>query len=57
MSVEVRDIDRVERRILDAPSAPLSPWLYPNMKTHLPDDGNPVDPLPSIAPTAQLRRK
>jgi len=57
MSVEVRDMNRVERRILDAPSAPLSPWLYPNMKTHLPDDGNPVDPLPSIAPTAQLRRK
>ncbi len=32
-------------------------WPHPNLKTHMPDDGNLVDVLPHIAPTAELQRK
>jgi 2-pyrone-4,6-dicarboxylate lactonase len=32
-------------------------WPHPNLKTHMPDDGQLVDLLPRIAPTQLLRRK
>jgi 2-pyrone-4,6-dicarboxylate lactonase len=32
-------------------------WPHPNMKTHMPDDGDLVDLLPRIAPTAELQRR
>jgi 2-pyrone-4,6-dicarboxylate lactonase len=32
-------------------------WPHPNLKTHMPDDGNLVEVLPHIAPTAELQRK
>ncbi|HXY05402.1 MAG TPA: amidohydrolase family protein [Burkholderiaceae bacterium] len=31
-------------------------WPHPNMKSHMPDDGNLVDFVPRIAPTPQLQR-
>jgi 2-pyrone-4,6-dicarboxylate lactonase len=31
-------------------------WPHPNMKSHMPDDGQLVDLLPHIAPTPQLQR-
>jgi 2-pyrone-4,6-dicarboxylate lactonase len=31
-------------------------WPHPNMKSHMPDDGDLVDLLPLIAPTAELQR-
>jgi 2-pyrone-4,6-dicarboxylate lactonase len=32
-------------------------WPHPNMKSHMPDDGNLVDVIPRIAPTPDLQRK
>jgi len=32
-------------------------WPHPNMKSHMPDDGDLVDLLPRIAPTADLQRQ
>jgi 2-pyrone-4,6-dicarboxylate lactonase len=32
-------------------------WPHPNMKSHMPDDGNLVDVIPRIAPTEDLQRK
>jgi len=32
-------------------------WPHPNLKTHMPDDGQLVDLLPRIAPTQLLRQK
>jgi 2-pyrone-4,6-dicarboxylate lactonase len=32
-------------------------WPHPNMKSHMPDDGDLVDLLPSIAPTDELQRR
>jgi 2-pyrone-4,6-dicarboxylate lactonase len=32
-------------------------WPHPNMKSHMPDDGNLVDVIPRIAPTEGLQRK
>jgi 2-pyrone-4,6-dicarboxylate lactonase len=32
-------------------------WPHPNMKSHMPDDGNLVDLLPRIAPTPELQRR
>jgi 2-pyrone-4,6-dicarboxylate lactonase len=32
-------------------------WPHPNLKTHMPDDGDLVDLLPAIAPTVDLQRK
>jgi 2-pyrone-4,6-dicarboxylate lactonase len=32
-------------------------WPHPNLKTHMPDDGQLVDLLPRIAPTPLLRQK
>jgi 2-pyrone-4,6-dicarboxylate lactonase len=31
-------------------------WPHPNMKSHMPDDGDLVNLLPSIAPTPELQR-
>ena len=31
-------------------------WPHPNLKSHMPDDGQLVDLIPAIAPTAALRR-
>jgi 2-pyrone-4,6-dicarboxylate lactonase len=32
-------------------------WPHPNLRTHMPDDGQLVELLPRIAPTQQLQRK
>lgn len=32
-------------------------WPHPNMKSHMPDDGQLVDLIPKIAPTAELQHK
>lgn len=32
-------------------------WPHPNLKTHMPDDGQLVDFIPKIAATAELQRK
>ncbi|NLG75845.1 MAG: amidohydrolase family protein [Xanthomonadaceae bacterium] len=32
-------------------------WPHPNMKSHMPDDGQLVDLIPKIAPTAELQQK
>ena len=32
-------------------------WPHPNMKSHMPDDGQLVDMIPRIAPTDDLRRR
>jgi 2-pyrone-4,6-dicarboxylate lactonase len=32
-------------------------WPHPNLKSHMPDDGNLVDLLPRIAPTPELQRR
>jgi len=32
-------------------------WPHPNMKSHVPDDGNLVDMIPRIAPTAELQQQ
>jgi 2-pyrone-4,6-dicarboxylate lactonase len=32
-------------------------WPHPNMRTHMPDDGQLVDMIPLIAPSAQLQHK
>jgi 2-pyrone-4,6-dicarboxylate lactonase len=32
-------------------------WPHPNLKSHMPDDGDLVDLLPHLAPTADLQRK
>jgi 2-pyrone-4,6-dicarboxylate lactonase len=32
-------------------------WPHPNLKTHMPDDGDLVDLMPRIAPTAELRQR
>lgn len=31
-------------------------WPHPNMKSHMPDDGNLVDMIPRIAPTEELQQ-
>jgi 2-pyrone-4,6-dicarboxylate lactonase len=48
------------RRIVEAfPDRVLwgTDWPHPNMKSHMPDDGDLVDLLPRIAPTAELQRR
>jgi len=32
-------------------------WPHPNMKSHMPNDGNLVDVIPRIAPTGDLQRR
>jgi 2-pyrone-4,6-dicarboxylate lactonase len=48
------------RRVVEAfPDRVLwgTDWPHPNMKTHTPDEGQLVDFIPHIAPTAELQRK
>ncbi|MEE9319801.1 MAG: amidohydrolase family protein [Granulosicoccus sp.] len=32
-------------------------WPHPNMKSHMPDDGNLIDMIPRIAPTNELQQR
>ena len=32
-------------------------WPHPNMKSHMPDDGNLVDFIPRIAPSPEAQQK
>ena len=48
------------RRIVEAfPDRVLwgTDWPHPNLKTHMPDDGDLVDLIPRFAPTAELQRR
>jgi 2-pyrone-4,6-dicarboxylate lactonase len=48
------------RRVVEAfPDRVLwgTDWPHPNLKSHMPDDGDLVDLLPRIAPTADLQRR
>ena len=54
------DVIPFGRRIVEAfPDRVLwgTDWPHPNMKTHTPDEGQLVDFIPQIAPTAELQRK
>ena len=55
-----RDFVPFARRIVETfPDRVLwgTDWPHPNMKSHMPDDGDLVDLLPHIAPTADLQRR
>ena len=45
-------VDRFEDRVLWG-----TDWPHPNMKSHMPDDGDLVNIIPRIAPTEELQRK
>jgi len=54
------DVIPFGRRIVEAfPDRVLwgTDWPHPNMKTHTPDEGQLVDFIPQIAPTAELQRR
>ncbi len=54
-----RDFVPFARRIVETfPDRVLwgTDWPHPNMKSHMPDDGDLVDLLPHIAPTSDLQR-
>lgn len=54
------DVIPFGRRVVEAfPDRVLwgTDWPHPNMKTHTPDEGQLVDFIPRIAPTAELQRK
>jgi 2-pyrone-4,6-dicarboxylate lactonase len=54
------DVIPFGRRVVEAfPDRVLwgTDWPHPNMKTHTPDEGQLVDFIPHIAPTAELQRK
>lgn len=54
------DVIPFGRRVVEAfPDRVLwgTDWPHPNMKTHTPDEGQLVDFIPTIAPTAELQRK
>ncbi len=54
------DVVPFGRRIVEAyPDRVLwgTDWPHPNMKTHTPDEGQLVDFIPKIAPTAELQRR
>ena len=54
------DVVPFARRVVEAfPDRVLwgTDWPHPNMKSHMPDDGQLVDLIPKIAPTAELQRK
>jgi len=54
------DVVPFSRRIIEQfPDRVLwgTDWPHPNMKTHMPDDGNLVDMIPRIAVTQELQRK
>jgi 2-pyrone-4,6-dicarboxylate lactonase len=55
-----RDVIPFGRRITEAfPDRVLwgTDWPHPNMRTHTPDEGQLVDFIPHIAPSADLQRK
>jgi 2-pyrone-4,6-dicarboxylate lactonase len=57
---EYEDFVPFARRIVETfPDRVLwgTDWPHPNLKTHMPDDGELVDLLPRIAPTQLLRQK
>jgi 2-pyrone-4,6-dicarboxylate lactonase len=57
---EYQDFVPFARRIVETyPDRVLwgTDWPHPNLKTHVPDDGQLVDLLPRIAPTQLLRKK
>lgn len=54
------DVVPFARRVVEAfPDRVLwgTDWPHPNMKSHMPDDGQLVDLIPQIAPTAELQHK
>jgi 2-pyrone-4,6-dicarboxylate lactonase len=54
-----QDVVPFARRVVDSiPERVLwgTDWPHPNMKSHMPDDGQLVDFIPSIAPSADLQR-
>ena len=54
------DVIPFARRVIDAfPDRVLwgTDWPHPNMKSHMPDDGELVDFIPHIAPTEELQQK
>lgn len=54
------DVIPFARRVVEAfPDRVLwgTDWPHPNMKSHMPDDGNLVDFIPCIAPTEELQQK
>ncbi len=54
------DVVPFARRVVEAfPDRVLwgTDWPHPNMKSHIPDDGQLVDMIPKIAPTAELQHK
>lgn len=55
-----QDVIPFSRRVVEAfPDRVLwgTDWPHPNMKTHMPDDGNLVDFIPHIATTTELQHK
>ena len=57
---EYEDFVPFARRIVETfPERVLwgTDWPHPNLKTHMPDDGQLVDLLPRIAPTQLLRKQ
>lgn len=57
---EYEDFVPFARRIVETFSDRVlwgTDWPHPNLKTHMPDDGQLVDLLPRIAPTQLLRKK
>ncbi|KPJ75292.1 MAG: 2-pyrone-4,6-dicarboxylate hydrolase [Deltaproteobacteria bacterium SG8_13] len=54
------DVRPFARRVVESfPDRVLwgTDWPHPNMKSHMPDDGQLVDVIPHIAPTTELQRK
>ena len=54
------DVRPFARRVVEAfPDRVLwgTDWPHPNMKSHMPDDGQLVDIIPHIAPTTELQHK
>lgn len=54
------DVVPFARRLVEAfPDRVLwgTDWPHPNMRSHMPDDGQLVDYIPSVAPTAEPQRR
>ena len=54
------DVVPFARRVIEAFSDRVlwgTDWPHPNMRSHMPDDGNLVDFIPKIATTTQLQKK
>ncbi len=55
-----RDVRPFARRVVETfPDRVLwgTDWPHPNMKNHMPDDGQLVDVIPHFAPTSELQHK